>query len=90
MNTTCFGGTNKILFWRYAPALVAILLFLTPLIAMKFTDEVQWTAFDFGIFGAMLAFVCGLYELSFRVKRDPSYLFGVAVFFWRHVFACLG
>jgi hypothetical protein len=44
-----------------------------PLIAMRFTDEVDWTAGDFLIFGLMLLAVGIAYELAVRMSRDVSY-----------------
>ena len=44
----------------------AALLLLLPLIAMRFTSEVNWTAFDFAVFGAMLAIAGGACELVAR------------------------
>ena len=41
------------------PALVTAGILLIPLIAMQFTEEVQWTLSDFVIMGIML-FVTGL------------------------------
>jgi hypothetical protein len=54
--------------------LIAILLavaglLLIPLVAMRFTDEVNWTPMDFGVMGAMLL-ITGLgIEVALRVVR---------------------
>lgn len=50
-----------------------IALFLLPLVAMQFTDEVAWTGFDFAVFGVMLAVAGGLFELALRLSGDISY-----------------
>lgn len=57
----------------------ALALLLTPLVAMQFTDEVQWTGADFAVFGAMLLIACSLYELAARLARDNAYLIGAAI-----------
>jgi hypothetical protein len=48
-----------------------VALFLLPAVAMRFTSEVKWTAFDFAVFAALL-FGGGLaYELVARRLRKP-------------------
>lgn len=66
-------------FWRIAPWAVATLLLLTPLVAMQFTDEVDWDETDFIVMGAMLAAACGLVELGARASGSLGYRLGVAV-----------
>jgi hypothetical protein len=44
----------------------AALLLLAPLVAMQFTDEVDWNAADFIVFGAMLGVAVGSWELASR------------------------
>lgn len=44
----------------------AALLLLLPLIAMRFTSEVNWTAFDFAVFGAILAIAGAACEIAAR------------------------
>lgn len=47
-------------------ALVVVLILLVPLVAMQFTEEVTWSAFDFALAGALL-FGAGLaFELLTR------------------------
>ena len=53
-------------FWRLAPWMMAALILLLPLVAMRFTDEVDWDATDFSVMGAMLLGACGLYEGTAR------------------------
>jgi hypothetical protein len=59
---------------------IAVLLAL-PLVAMQFSDEVQWTAADFIVMGGMLGLVGGAYELVVRVARNNAYVAaaGIAV-----------
>lgn len=46
---------------------------MLPLIAMQFTDEVDWDAADFVVIGAMLFGACGAYELAARMTRNLAY-----------------
>lgn len=59
----------------------AALLLLAPLIAMRFTREVNWSPLDFLVMGVLLALVGGAYELAVRIARSHVYViaFGVAV-----------
>ena len=67
--------------WRLAVWRTAVFLLLLPLVAMQFTEEVQWTLLDFVVFGAMLAGACGAYELAARASGNGVYrtAAGVAV-----------
>ena len=47
------------------------LLLLAPLIAMRFTTEVNWTAFDFAVFGGMLLGTGVALEVAVRLLRRP-------------------
>ena len=57
----------------------AALLLLLPLLAMQFTDEVDWDLADFIIMAAMLAGACGTFELARRMNSNRAYQAGVAV-----------
>lgn len=59
----------------------AVILLLLPAVAMQFTTEVNWTRMDFIVFGAMLLFVCGGYELGARMSGNKAYrlAFGIAL-----------
>jgi hypothetical protein len=59
------GGGNKWLTAAWTSATALILL--TPLIAMQFTDEVNWTVGDFVFAGGMLLGAGVTYELAARV-----------------------
>jgi len=65
--------------WRFAAWSAAALLLLSPLVAMQFTDEVNWSAADFVVFGAMLACAGGAFELAARMTRNTSYRVAVGV-----------
>jgi len=59
----------------------AAVVLLVPAVAMRFTGEVNWSASDFVVMGAMLASACALYELGAWLSRNPAYraAFGIAV-----------
>ena len=75
------GGDRLLNGLRIACWGLAAALLLTPLAAMQFTDEVQWTAFDFAVFGAMLAAAGGAMEAAVRMSGSWFYRIaaGVAV-----------
>ncbi|MEG3190848.1 hypothetical protein [Lysobacter sp. D1-1-M9] len=54
---------------------------MLPLVAMQFTDEVNWDETDFIVAGAMLLAACGTYELAARLTGSTAYraAAGVAV-----------
>lgn len=54
-------------------------LLLTPAIAIRFNPEVQWTAFDFLLAGAILIGAGLVCEVVVRASRDWSYRRGVLV-----------
>ncbi|MEM7185203.1 MAG: hypothetical protein AAF466_00985 [Bacteroidota bacterium] len=64
--------------WLIIIVLVGLAL-LVPLIAMQFTDEVQWTTFDFVVAGGLLlsaAFIC---DLTIRKFDDRRYRIGICM-----------
>jgi hypothetical protein len=65
--------------WRIARWGAASTLLLLPLIAMHFTDEVQWSPGDFVFMGALLSILLGLYELAVRLSGDLTYRAAVGV-----------
>ncbi len=69
------GGSR----WRLVAWGGAALLWLTPLVAMQFTDEVKWTRLDFAVFGTMLLVALAALELLLRNARDRSSRIAVAV-----------
>lgn len=64
----------RIIFWA-----IAALLLLTPLVAMQFTDAVQWDQYDFLIFGAMLLIAGVAIELSVRLTRTTRRRVGLII-----------
>ena len=59
--------------------LTSAILFLIPLIAMQFTDEVNWTLFDFVIGGVLLLGTGLLCELVIRKITKIKYRFALCV-----------
>lgn len=59
--------------WRVAMWGTAALLLAAPAIAMQFTTEVDWDAFDFLVMGALLAIACAAVELAARASGNGSY-----------------
>lgn len=53
-------------------SLTAILLMI-PLIAMQFTEDVNWTLFDFVVAGILLFGTGILCELAIRKLKKPQY-----------------
>lgn len=70
------GGKSP---WRAAGWSVAALILLTPLVAMQFTREVNWTLGDFLFAGMMIGLAGIAYELTVRVSGNRNYRAGVAV-----------
>lgn len=62
--------------WRIAAWSMAGLLLLLPAAAMRFTSEVNWTAFDFLFAAGMIGFVGGAFELAVRMTRNLAYRAG--------------
>lgn len=64
--------------WRIAAWGIAALLLLLPLVAMQFSDEVHWTAFDFIFAGVLIGGVGAVFELAVRITRNSAYRAAVA------------
>jgi hypothetical protein len=54
-------------------AVVTTVILLLPLVAMQFTDEVDWGVFDFVFAGALLTGTGLLLELATRKPRNLAY-----------------
>jgi hypothetical protein len=76
---TEIGGGRRGSRWRIAVWGTAAFLLLLPLVAMQFTDEVNWDETDFAVIGAMLAVACGTYELAARMTGNSAYRAAVGV-----------
>ncbi|MBB5209655.1 hypothetical protein [Chiayiivirga flava] len=59
--------------WRFAMWAGAAALLVLPLIAMRFTREVDWDGVDFLVAGGLLAAACGAVELGLSLSRDLRY-----------------
>jgi uncharacterized membrane protein YdcZ (DUF606 family) len=73
------GGTGRRSQSRVIPWTIAGIPLLLPLIAMQFTDAVNWDETDFIVFGAMLTVACGTYELAARMTGNTAYRAAVGV-----------
>lgn len=71
--------TRRLVGWRIAAWTGAGLVLMIPLIAMRFTSEVQWTGLDFVVAGVLLAALIGAAELAVRLSDDWLYRAGAAV-----------
>ena len=66
------GRNGRPRWTRYMWAGAAVLLSI-PFIAMRFTTEVNWSAFDLMIMGALLAAACGIVEVAARRGGSSAY-----------------
>ncbi|HEX8232361.1 MAG TPA: hypothetical protein VF559_03310 [Caulobacteraceae bacterium] len=57
----------------------AAVLFLLPVAAERFWEEMGWSAGDFVVWGAMLLAACGAFELAMRMSGSLAYRAGAAV-----------
>jgi len=59
--------------WRIARwSLIAVILAI-PAVAMRFTDQVQWTAFDFFAMAVLLGGAALVYELALWKLPNPRH-----------------
>ena len=56
--------------WRLAIWGAIAALLLLPLVAMQFTGEVRWTAYDFGAAALLLVGAGAIFELATRYTAD--------------------
>src|SRR4051812_16720961 len=59
--------------WRILGWGAAATLLLLPLVAMRFTQEVNWTASDFVFAGVLIASVGGGFELAVLLSGNRAY-----------------
>jgi len=76
---TDHGTERQGRFRRLAPWMMAALVLLLPLVAMQFSDEVDWNAADFAIMGALLLAVCALYEAAARMTGGVAYRAAIGI-----------
>ena len=60
--------TKRLSVW----AIIVALILLVPLVAMQFTDEVNWTRSDFVIAGVLLFGSALIYELATKNMSTPK------------------
>jgi hypothetical protein len=72
------GSGRRTKRWSAAIWSGAAFLLLLPLVAMQFTNEVNWDETDFIVFGVMLTVACGTYELA-ALTGNRAYRAGIAV-----------
>lgn len=65
--------------WQVFVWSLPIVLLSIPLIAMQFTEEVDWGALDFLVMGALLFSAAGAYEIGTRLSASSTYRAGVAI-----------
>ncbi len=73
------GGGQRARLWRTVGWGIVALILLALLVAMRFTDEVAWDAFDFAAMGALLGGVGLGVELAIRKTRNAAYRTGATV-----------
>jgi peptidoglycan/LPS O-acetylase OafA/YrhL len=59
--------------------LIVAFLLLIPLVAMQFTNEVNWTLFDFIVAGFLLLGTGLLFEFASRKVRNPTYRIAICL-----------
>ncbi|HZH44713.1 MAG TPA: hypothetical protein VEY50_11590 [Lysobacter sp.] len=65
--------------WRPVIWGTAACLLLLPAVAMRFTAEVDWSAFDFIAMGALLFGACAAYEVAAWLSRNTAYRAGAGI-----------
>jgi hypothetical protein len=65
--------------WRTIVWGPALLLLAIPLVAMQFTDDVQWDVLDFTLVAALLLAACTAAELALRTSRSVAYRLGAGL-----------
>ena len=73
------NGERRGSVWRIAAWGLAGLILLLPLVAMQFTDEVEWTASDFILMGVLIGTVGLSFEFLIRQSSRPTYRIGAAI-----------
>jgi hypothetical protein len=69
-STTTLPGHWKVL--RVLGWGAAAFILAAPLVAMRFTDEVRWTAFDFSVMATMLLATGAACEIAVRTQKTDA------------------
>jgi hypothetical protein len=72
-------GGRRWSIWRIAGWSIPALLLLLPLVAMQFTQEVNWTASDFVVASVLFGSVGLTFELIVRTSSSLAYRAGAAL-----------
>lgn len=64
---------------RFVGWAAAAIILVLPAVAMRFTSEVQWTAFDFIFAGVLLGGAGMILEIVSLATRKPVWRFGAAL-----------
>lgn len=78
---TAASGARLLNPWRVTGWGLAGLLLLLPLVAMRFTDEVDWDETDFIVMGALIGAVGLGIEFLVRKSRNTAYRIGAVLAF---------
>jgi hypothetical protein len=78
MHTAHDGPRNRNR-WRIAAWGTAAVLLLLPLLAMQFTNEVGWDAFDFAVAAILVGTVGLAFQLALKMTRNRAYRAAVGV-----------
>jgi len=73
------SGAKRVKRWRIAAWATAALVLLVPLIAMQFTDEVNWDVADFVILAAMMGSAGVVFELTVKKTGNAAYRTGIGL-----------
>lgn len=65
--------------WRIAAWMLALGLWLLPLVAQQFSTEMNWSVGDFVAWAIMLALAAGLFDLATRASGHGAFRLGAAV-----------
>lgn len=79
MTNTVEARKGGLIGWRIAAWVGAGLILLLPLVAMRFSSEVNWTAYDFVVAAIMLGALVGAFELVVRLSGSLPYRAAVVV-----------
>ncbi|WP_026614854.1 hypothetical protein [Ensifer aridi] len=73
------GGGQRGSVWRMVGWTIAALALLLPLVAMRFTDEVNWDETDFAFAGGLIVATGVTFELAARRTNNKAYRAAVGV-----------